>query len=225
MHEPGANQMHKMALMDAQPWSRRPGSAAATNSLLIRLAALGGLPALSDNGVRRLTELASVTLKRTNLFVIALAAAALAGCFTADEALLSDANSVAPYERITFHEKGSADASALVRQGKTYVAESEDGKLVMRFMQLDRPGWYVAQVTGDESGTPRHLYMLVKVDLTKRTADTYKAVAEDGDAGPGLRECKDYMVCIDDLDAYITHAEEAVDAGAEPDGTYEITVE
>ena len=164
-------------------------------------------------------------MKLTNLFVIVLAAAGLAGCFTADEALLSDANSVAPYERITFHEKGSADASTLVRQGKAYVAESEDETVVMRFMPLDRPDWYVAEVTGDDDGEITRLYAIVKVDFTKRIADTYKAVAEDDDAGPGLRACKDYMVCIDDLAAYIKHAEQAIDAGAEPDGTYEITVE
>jgi hypothetical protein len=164
-------------------------------------------------------------VKLVNLSAIVLVAAGLAGCFTAEEPLLTDDNSVAPYEKITFRDKGSADASMLTREGKAYVAVSEDGKLVMRFMPLDRPDLYVAQVTGDEDGKPTHLYAIIKVDLTSGIANTYKAVASDEDVGPGLRKCEDYMVCIDDLDAYIARAEDAIDAGAEADGTYEITVE
>lgn len=164
-------------------------------------------------------------MKLIKLSAIALVAAGLAGCFTADQPLLTDDNSVAPYEKITFHDKGSNDASALVREGNAYVAMSENEKLVMRFMPLDRPDWYVAQVTGDEDGNPRHLFAILKVDRAGGIAETYKAVAGDDDAGPGLRACEDYMICIDDLDAYIARAEAAIDAGAEPDATYEFTVE
>jgi len=163
-------------------------------------------------------------VKPFSLVIIVLAAIGLASCFTSDQSLLNDDNSVAPYATIAFRDKGSSDASRLTRQGKTYVAEGSDNGITMRFMPLDRPDLYVAEVTGNDNGEQRRLYAVVKVDVAKGTAETYKAIAGDNDAGPGLRACDDHMICIDDLKAYIASAEAAIDAGAEPDGSYDITV-
>ena len=164
-------------------------------------------------------------MKLTKLFAITAFAVLLAGCFTAEQPLLTDANSVAPYEKISFREKDSSDGDTLTRQGNAYLTVGEDVTLTMRFMPLDRPDWYVVEVTGEQDGEVSRLYALVKVDLAANTAETYKAVAGDNDAGPGLRRCEDNMVCIDDLAAYIAHALAAIDAGAKPDAAYEITLE
>jgi hypothetical protein len=163
-------------------------------------------------------------VKPFSLIVIFLAAVGLAGCFTSDQSFLTDDNSVAPYATITFRDKGSNDASRLTRHGKAYVAEGSDNGVTMRFMPLDRPDLYVAEVSGNASGVQRRLYAVVKVDFATGTAQTYKAIAGDDDAGPGLRACEDHMICIDDLKAYIASAEAAIDAGAEPDATYVFTV-
>jgi len=164
-------------------------------------------------------------VKPFSLVVIVVAAIGLVGCFTSDQPLLTDDNSVAPYAKITFRDEGSSDASLLTRQGNAYVAQGSDNGITMRFMPLDRPDLYVAEVSGDDNGEQRRLYAVVKVDFAKGTAETYKAIAGDNDAGPGLRACEDHMICIDDLKAYIASAEAAIDAGAEPDGSYDITVE
>ncbi len=163
-------------------------------------------------------------MKPFSLALIVLAVIGLTGCFTSDQALLTDGDSVAPYASISFRDKGSSDASLLTRQGKAYVAQASDNAITMRFMPLDRPDLYVAEVSGTDNGDQRRLYALVKVNFAAGTAETYKAIAGDNDAGPGLRACEDHMICIDDLKAYIASAEAAIDAGAEPDGSYQFTV-
>ncbi len=164
-------------------------------------------------------------MKLLSLLVVLLAALGLASCFTSDQPLLTDDNSVAPYAKITFRDKGSSDASLLTRQGKAYVAEDSDNGITMRFLPLDRPNLYVTQVSGTDNGEQRRLYAVVKIDLTTGTAETYKAIGDDSDAGPGLRQCEDQMICIDDLKAYVASAEAAIDGGADPDATYDITVD
>ncbi len=165
-------------------------------------------------------------MRLVKLGIVAVLVAGLAGCYTSQGDLLTDDNSVAPYARITFRDQDSSDASVLTRQGSAYVAQSDEGNVVVRFMALaDRPDWYLTEVSGTDSSGARHLYTIVKVDLAAHTAEAYAAIADDGDAGPGLRQCEDSMICIDDLNAYISHAEAAIDAGADPDATYHITVE
>jgi hypothetical protein len=163
-------------------------------------------------------------VKAFSFVLVVLAAMGLASCFTSDQPLLNDDNSVAPYARITFRDRGSNDASLLTRQGKAYVAEDSDNAVTMRFMPLDRPDLYVVEVSGADNGEQRRLFAVVKVDFAAGTAATYKAIAEDSDVATGLRQCEDQMICIDDLKAYIASAEAAIDAGHEPDATYDITV-
>lgn len=45
----------------------------------------------------------------------------------------------------------------------------------------------------------------------------------DEDIGPGLRDCPDQRICIDDLAAYVALGEAAIAAGGKPDATYQIT--
>jgi hypothetical protein len=160
-------------------------------------------------------------MKMIRLLAAAAVAIGLSGCFTSDKPLLTDATSVAPYQKITFREKSSDEVTTLTRDGKTYVAATVDGMLIMRFMPLDQPGWYLAEANG---GKLEHLYAVLRVDLTRKIADAFKAVAGADDAKPGLRAC-DGMICIDDVQAYIASAKAAVAAGADPDTTYVITVE
>ncbi len=155
----------------------------------------------------------------------ALLSLALAGCFSADAPLLTDDNTVAPYAKITFRDKTSDMPTTLTRTGNAYLATSADGTLELRFKPTDRSDLYVAQATVEEDGKRTLLFAMIKVDVAKQTAATYKAIAGNEDAGPGLRDCGDGMICIDDLDAYVKHAEAAIDAGAMPDGMYQITVE
>jgi hypothetical protein len=163
-------------------------------------------------------------ISNVSLAVVGLAIG-LAGCFTAEHPLLTDENSIAPYKTISFNEKGSDDVTILTREGKTYVSVGEEGRLTMRFMPIDRPDWYVAEVAGNDRGKFLRYFALLKVDLTNRTAETYKVLATDGDLRPGLRACGNDTVCVDDLNAYTSLAKVAVDAGAEPDDVYELKIE
>ncbi len=149
----------------------------------------------------------------------------LAGCFTADKPLLTDDNSVAPYAKITFAERGTSDApDVMLREGKLYVAHHKDGDRFLRFM-LVRPDWYVAEMTGkDEDAAEQRLYALVHLDVANKTAETFASVGDEKDAGPGLRICE-AGICIDDLAAYVAHAVAKADAGGKPDTVFDISVQ
>ena len=150
---------------------------------------------------------------------------ALSACFTADKALLTDDNSVAPFASITFVERGSGDApETLTRQGNAYVDHQKDGDRTLRFMPV-RDKWYVAEMSGaGEDASMQRLYALVHVDPDNKTAETYASMGDGKDVGPGLRACE-AGICIDDLAAYIAHAEAQADAGGKPDTVFDVTVQ
>lgn len=165
-------------------------------------------------------------MRYAGIAAIATLAAGLAGCFTADEPLLNEANTIAPYERITFQAEDDNELTTLVREGSAYRAVDEDETLFVRFMQLDPPELYVVEVSGESGpGEVTRLYAMLRVDFANKRAEAFKAVAMDGDTGPGLRACDDDTVCIDDLDAYVALGKAAIDAGDAPQVTYSITVE
>ena len=158
------------------------------------------------------------------VFVVALLAS-LSGCYTADAPLLTDDNSVAPYAKITFTERGSGDTpDVMLREGKVYVDHEKDGDRFLRFMAV-RPDWYVAEMAGkDDDGVEQRLYALVHLDADHKAAETYASVGDEKDAGPGLRVCE-AGVCIEDLAAYVAHAVAKADAGGKPDTVFDVTVE
>ena len=164
-------------------------------------------------------------MRRLGTFVMLAAVLGLAGCYTADTPLLTDDNSVAPYAKITFAERGSSGApDVMLREGKVYVDHQKDGDRVLRFMPV-KPDWYVAEMTGkDEDAAEQRLYALVHLDVANKTAETYASVADEKDAGPGLRVCE-AGVCIEDLAAYVAHALGKADAGGKPDTVFDVTVE
>jgi hypothetical protein len=164
-------------------------------------------------------------MRRITAVLAATALLALAGCYTADAPLLTDDNSVAPYAKITFTERGTGDApDVMEREGKVYVDHQVDGNRFLRFMAV-RPDWYIAEMSGkDEDGAVQRLYALVHLDVAKNTAETYASVGDETDAGPGLRVCE-AGVCIEDLAAYIAHATAKADAGGKPDTVFDVTVE
>jgi hypothetical protein len=162
------------------------------------------------------------------IFAVALVTTGLAGCFTSETPLLTEANSVAPYGKISFREQSTQEVSTLTRAGTAYTIPSDDGSgpLTLRFAGTERPNWYVVQVSAPPSGTGLDLlYAVVRLDLQKREAAAFKAVtADSADNGPGLRPCND-LVCIEDIKAYAAMAMAYADKGGDPDATYEITVE
>lgn len=160
---------------------------------------------------------------------VAVLSATLAGCYSSDAPLLTDANSVAPYAKATFREatRANADTAVMTRDGKAYRVVDKDGtQLTMRFMATDRPNWYVAQMQGPPGGFGLDLlYAVLKVDLAKREAVAYQVFAPDPKvATPGHHICRD-NICIDDLKAYTTQAFAYADKGGGPHNVYAITVE
>jgi hypothetical protein len=153
---------------------------------------------------------------------------AVAGCYTSDAPLLTDANSVAPYAKISFREESAKDLAVLTREGLAYTLPAEDGsgKLTLRFMATDRPDWYVAQVAAPPSGTGLDLmYAAIRIDPAKRQAQSFKAIAADPkESAGGFHLCGD-LVCVDDVRAYIASAFAFADRGGAPDAVYEIAFE
>ena len=68
-----------------------------------------------------------------------------------------------------------------------------------------------------------YLYAVIALDEGTKTAHAYKLMRRDEDVGPGLRDCPDQRICIDDLAAYVALGEAAIAAGGKPDATYQIT--
>ena len=166
-------------------------------------------------------------MKPILLFLAASAGLTLAGCYTSDKPLLTDANSVAPYATITFTAEGSGKPpTVLVRKGAAYVVHTSDGDMEVRLMPVkDKDNWYVAEMSGfGKDASVQRLFGYLHVDLGKKTAEAYESDGETADVGPGLRACDD-SICIDDLTAYIAHAQKKVDGGEKPDTVFDITVE
>jgi hypothetical protein len=164
-------------------------------------------------------------LRMVGFAVTGLLLAALAGCYTSDKPLISDADAATPYAKITFKARGEDDApTVLTLAGHEYVTHAENTDLAVRFFALPKANWFVTEMSGAEDGKVERLYGLVNVAADAKVAYAYATVGDAKDAGPGLRDCKD-AICIDDLDAYVRHANTIVDAGGEPDVTYDITVE
>jgi hypothetical protein len=158
-----------------------------------------------------------------------LLTAVLASCYSSDAPLLTDANSVTPYAKISFRDVGTlgAENGTMIRDGKSYTMTDKDGsQLTVRFMATDRPDWFVAQMSGPPKGFGLDLlYAVVKVDVAKHQAQSFRAFAADPKvATPGHHICKD-MICIDDIRAYLTQALAYADKGGTPDVIYEISVE
>jgi hypothetical protein len=175
------------------------------------------------DGARRQPE--DDTMRHLFSFAAAIALLALAGCYTADKPMISDENAATPYAKITFKARGEDDApTVLTLAGRHYVARVEDTDVMLRFLALPKANWFVAEMSATDGGEEARLYGLINVADDAKTAYGYATVGGPKDAGPGLRACKD-GICIDDLDAYVRHANAIVDAGARPDVTYDITVE
>ncbi len=159
------------------------------------------------------------------LSVSLFAAFGLAGCFTSDRPLFGDDQAVAPYARITFAEHNSPeDKTTVTRAGKAYVGKIDNGTMTLRFLPVG-DDLYVAESTAEQQGKTQRLYAVVRLDAKKNRAMAYKAMAHDGDAGPGLVACGDNMdmVCIEDVAAYEALARAAIAAGAEPDTIYDVS--
>lgn len=163
-------------------------------------------------------------MKAKQILAAMLLAVGLAGCFTSDKSLIGDADAVTPYARITFGEQNAKERTTLTREGKAYLAKHKDGTLTVRFKAVEGD-LYVVELSTAKDGKVERLYALLKLDKATNTATTYKAVAGKGDIGPGLRDCKDGTICIDDLAAYVALGKAAIASGAKPDATYKVTLE
>jgi hypothetical protein len=151
----------------------------------------------------------------------------LAGCFTSDKPLIGPGEADFPFKSFTYHEVGDDSPETFVRSGEVYVPSpnpNEGGAVELKFKKLPS-GHYLAQLTGDRNGNNEvmYLYAVIALDEPAKTARAYKLMRRDEDVGPGLRDCPDQRICIDDLAAYVALAEAAIAADGKPDATYQIT--
>jgi hypothetical protein len=161
-------------------------------------------------------------MRRLLLLTTLVLGTALSGCYISETPLIGARDAVFPYETIRYREANGSELMTMVHEGDAYVMrkDGEPGELQFRFKEIGKD-LYLAQLIGDEGGKPAILYSVVRVDWKNRTADSYKAVADMADEGPGLSKCGNSELCIDDLEKYLTIARQAVATG-KPAAAYEI---
>lgn len=167
-------------------------------------------------------------MKPIRLALAALAFAALAGCYTSDKPLITDADSVADYSRITFKDASSDDKPAsFTREGAHYTTESEGNTVELRLKRIEGD-YYIAQMSNpkpaDGENGAQILYGYLHLDVAGKKAETWRTYGTKDDVQPGLRICND-VICIDDLNAYIAYAKKAVADGGKPDTVFTLEVE
>lgn len=150
----------------------------------------------------------------------------LSGCFTSDKPLIAPGEADFPFKSFTYQAAGEDTPETFARDGDVYVPKpgpGDGGRIELTFKKLPS-GHYLAQLTGDQKDNEViYLYAVIALDETTKTARAYKLMRRDEDIGPGLRDCPDQRICIDDLAAYVALGEAAVAAGGKPDATYQIT--
>lgn len=152
---------------------------------------------------------------------IVAAALSLVGCYQSDASLISDRQLAAPYASVTYRETGdSGPPKTLVRRGTTYTDDTDE-RVTVRLMPVD-DGWYVVELGGSDNDEKQHyLYGYLNIDPNSGTAKLFASVSDDSQPIPaGMHACGD-VVCIDSIDAYVSHAQRIVDAGTEPDTIYQ----
>lgn len=145
----------------------------------------------------------------------------LAGCYTSDKPLILGSTADFPFTSFSYTDGDTP--MTFVRSAAGYVLDppNPEGEVVLLLRKLPS-GHYLAQLMGQGSdGKTAYLYSVVKLDIAGKTAETYRSVRKDEDVGPGLRDCEEGTICIDDLNAYIAKGEASIAAGEEPDTTYE----
>jgi hypothetical protein len=161
--------------------------------------------------MRRLITLLTITFS-----------AVLSGCYISETPLIDARDAVFPYKTISYREANGGDLMTMVHEGDAYVMrkDGEPDELRLRFKEIGED-LYLVQLSGEQGGKPAILYAAVKVDWKSRIAESYKAVADMAEEGPGLRKCGNSELCIDDLQEYLKLARAAVATG-KPAATYEI---
>ena len=163
-------------------------------------------------------------MKPLRFILAALTAFVVSACYTSNAPLVGDGDAAAPYASLTFENSNGSDPAVFRRNGNAYVATSEEGDVLLHLKPVEGD-YYVAQLTGpDPEETPRYLYGYMRLDAGAGTADVWMSMGNAAELRPGLSACND-IVCIDDLDAYITYAKETVAAGTAPDNTLKVIVE
>jgi hypothetical protein len=152
-------------------------------------------------------------MKLIRFLLAALACAALAGCFTSDKPLVTDADSVADYSKVVFTSpEPDNQRSEFTRLKNHYVTRSHEDVVYLHLKRVEGD-YYVAQLSGDQDG--QVLYGYLHMDVAKGEAQTWRIYGSDADIQPGMHKCKD-SICVDDLAVYIASGQKAVAAGEKP---------
>ncbi|HVY51392.1 MAG TPA: hypothetical protein VHA07_07495, partial [Devosia sp.] len=126
------------------------------------------------------------------------ALSALAACYTSEKPLISDAQSVAPFAKMTFqdNDSSSGEPTVFTRQGKHYVTTAHDDGTVLTLNLKPDGDYYVMQFGGRHDGRLEYLFGYVKLDPGAKTAEAYRVFGTKTDVRDGLRLCEG-VICID----------------------------
>lgn len=150
---------------------------------------------------------------------------ALAGCYSAENDILPDYALVAPYTTIAYVDKADElhVRHTLTRSANGYVEIADDGAVVQRMrLMAVKPDWYVVELTSGDGDDVLPNYGYVHFDAAAGEAQVYASEGDEGDLFEGSHMCGS-DICIDDLDAYLKHADAKVADGA-PTSAYYVDV-
>ena len=168
-------------------------------------------------------------MRLTRLFLTALLLPLLAGCYQTVKPVISDADAVFPFTRLTYKEVGKDELFTLVRSGDEYVDPEDESAPRVRFQEL-RPNVYLAQGRFVIEEAQFYSLAIIEANLSNPEVVLHAGFADR--SGPPAEELADHglagcdhlenMICLDEVDPYLSYALARLDAGKAPDIKFEI---
>ena len=163
------------------------------------------------------------------MVLIALMLPLLTGCYQAVKPMISDEDAVFPFTRLTYKEVGENEQFTLVRKGDEYIDPEDETAPKVRFREL-RPNVYLAQGRFGIEDAEFYSLAVVEADLSKPEVVLHAGFADK--SGPPADKLADHgfagcdhlenMICLDNIDSYLTYALARLDGGETPDIKFEI---
>lgn len=161
-------------------------------------------------------------MKPFRLMLAALVMTGLAGCYSSETPLIEEADSVAPFSKITFMADND-DPAAFTREGNHFFMQDGQEITTLHLKPVENND-YVAQLKGEKPG--ELLYGYLRIDTEAKKASLWGNVApmEDEDIPADMKPCSSGSgLCIESIDSYLAHVRPML--SEDPETVFDITFE
>ncbi len=161
-------------------------------------------------------------MKPFRLMLAALAMTGLAGCYSSETPLIEDADSVAPFSKLTFIVEDDQPME-FTRDGNHFFVEDGDEITTLHLKPVENND-YVAQLKGEQPD--QLLYGYLRIDAEAKKASLWGNVASMGeeDTPADMKPCASGTgLCIESIDSYLAHVRPML--SEEPESVFDITFE